>query len=294
MEWYTADSYKDYEFTENDIFEKNGNKYASAKCKCDRCVNGVFVVGMENGALKPHPNYGGVCLKCGGVGFVYKEIRLYTKKEYDQMQKSKEKQAEKNQAEREAKMKAEFAQKKADWLQREGFDSDGMTWIYKEVDSYDRKEELKALGFRYNPNLVWHIANLPAGYEEHCFQINVTEVATFSAWGTGTYNIDAQKMIKEKIESYRPAAAPSEWIGVEGEKIEVPATCVSIREFEGAFGLSQVFTFNDEEGNVIVWFSASHPDISVGDSGILKAGVKAHTEYKGQKQTQITRAKFLL
>ena len=101
-------------------------------------------------------------------------------------------------------------------------------------------------------------------------------------------------MIKEKIESYRPAAAPSEWIGVEGEKIEVPATCVSIREFEGAFGLSQVFTFNDEEGNVIVWFSASHPDISVGDRGTLKAGVKAHTEYKGQKQTQITRAKFLL
>ena len=51
MEWYTADSYKGYEFTENDIFEKNGNKYASAKCKCDRCVNGVFVAGMENGAV---------------------------------------------------------------------------------------------------------------------------------------------------------------------------------------------------------------------------------------------------
>ena len=111
-----ANSYVGYEYDETKAYEKNGKMYVSARCKCDRCTKGVYVARVENGQLIPHPAFGGVCLKCGGSGFIAKEVRLYTDKEFEQMEKASIKAAEKREAAREQKMKAEYANKRAKWL----------------------------------------------------------------------------------------------------------------------------------------------------------------------------------
>ena len=94
-EYYVADSYKNFEYDETKAYEKSGKLYVDAKCKCDRCMNGVFVCRVENNQPVPHPAYGGVCLKCGGTGFVKKSIRLYTAKEKASLDRQAIRRAEK-------------------------------------------------------------------------------------------------------------------------------------------------------------------------------------------------------
>ena len=71
MEYFVADSYKGYELI-GEPFKKSGRMYSKARCKCDRCVKGVYVSRIENGQPVPHPNAGGVCFACNGVGYITK------------------------------------------------------------------------------------------------------------------------------------------------------------------------------------------------------------------------------
>lgn len=54
----------------------------------------------------------------------------------------------------------------------------------------------------------------------------------------------------------------------------------------------QLFSFITEDGDVLVWFSSSDADAVVGKKVVLDFTVKSHGEYKGIKQTTITRAKI--
>ena len=94
-DYYVADSFKGYELIGEPFRNKAGKMASKAKCKCDRCTNGIYAVGVNNGQMVPHPAYGGVCLKCSGSGYITKEIRLYTKADYDALQRNKERAAAK-------------------------------------------------------------------------------------------------------------------------------------------------------------------------------------------------------
>ena len=131
-----AKSYVGYEYDETKAYEKNGKMYVSARCKCDRCTKGVYVTRVENGQLIPHPAFGGVCLKCGGSGFITKEVRLYTDKEFERMEKASAKAAERREAAREQKMKAEYANKRAKWLEENGFNENLTTFVYFPANSF--------------------------------------------------------------------------------------------------------------------------------------------------------------
>jgi hypothetical protein len=72
-------------------------------------------------------------------------------------------------------------------------------------------------------------------------------------------------------------------------------TVENIRHIEGNFGTTTLYTFVDSNRNLIKWFAsntlvANYRDAEVGDVVTIKATVKAHEEYKGIKQTLITRA----
>jgi hypothetical protein len=42
-----------------------------------------------------------------------------------------------------------------------------------------------------------------------------------------------------------------------------------------------------------VWMTSSRPCLSVGNTYKIKASIKEHSEYKGEKQTFITRVKTI-
>ena len=287
-----AKSYVGYEYDETKAYEKNGKMYVSARCKCDRCNgSGIAISHVCNGQPVPYVNDGGICYSCNGAGYFRKEIRLYTDKEFEQMEKASAKAAEKREAAREQKMKAEYANKRAKWLEENYFNENLTTFIYALGDSYDIKEKLKDAGFKFNSSLLWHAATIPTGYEESCIEVSFNEIGEFSAWGEGHFNPDVKRIIEDKIKKARPASK-SQWIGEEKDRIvDLPVVLVSIHGFETRYGYSQVVKFLNGD-NIITWFTAVDIKFEPGDNILLSGTIKKLDEYKGEAQTIMTRCKL--
>lgn len=289
-----ANSYVGYEYDETKAYEKNGKMYVSARCKCDRCTKGVYVTRVENGQPVPHPAYGGVCLKCGGSGEIVKEIRLYTDKEFESMERANAKANEKKAAEREQKMKAEYADKRAKWLEENCFNENLTTFVYFPADSFEVKDSLKDAGFRFSKNLLWHIANIPEGYEDKVVEITLDQVAEIGAWGEGFYRPDARAFVDDMLKSCRPVEeSTSEWLFEEKERFyDYAVVLKSVRGMETRYGYTQLVKFEDANGNILQWWTAVEIKAEVGDQVLLTGSVKAHDEYKGVKSTTVTRCKI--
>ena len=290
IKYVTAPSYKDWEQIGTPLV-KEGKMYTKVKQVCDRCCHGVYVCRIENGQPVPHPAYGGVCLKCNGTGFVTKEVRLYTEAEAAKMEERNEAARIKKEAERRAKMEAEFEGNKKKWLEKNEFTKEGKTYVIT-GDSYSIKDDLKSSGFIYNPVLKWHKAD-PGDYGDRVVEINVDEVVEFSAWGEGHFRTGALDFVANKIAPPAEDEVPSEWIGTIGDKIAATVTLVRKGWCNNRFGGSNIYTFRDANGNEIVWFTSVLMDKEVGDTFNIKATVKAHNEYKGKKNTVISRAKVV-
>ena len=285
-----AKSYVGYEYDETKAYEKNGKMYVSARCKCDRCTKGVYVTRVENGQLIPHPAFGGVCLKCGGPGFITKEVRLYTDKEFEQMEKASAKAAEKREAAREQKMKAEYANKRAKWLEENGFNENGVTWIYAKADSYEKKDILKQLGMKFSKNLLWHAPFLIPEIADACVKIDIQDIATATAWGEYYYNPNVNDIIKSKMIIEK---SDSEWIeGKINDRIQIKVSFVSKRIINTRFGLTNLYTFISENKNKIQWWSQTNIDFPKENIFTLAGTIKDFNEFKNEKITTLTRCKI--
>ena len=289
-----AKSYEGYEYDETKAYEKNGKMYVSARCKCDRCTKGVYVTRVENGQLIPHPAFGGVCLKCGGSGVITKEVRLYTDKEFEQLEKASIKAAEKREAAREQKMKAEYANKRAKWLEENCFNENLTTFVYFPADSFEVKDSLKDAGFKFNSSLLWHIANIPEGYEDKVVEITLDQVAEIGAWGEGCYRPNARTFVDDMLKNCRPIEeSTSEWLFEEKERFyDYAVVLKSVRGMETRFGWTTLIKFEDDHGNILDWWTNTDVKAEVGDRILLTGTVKSHNEYKGIKSTTVTRCRL--
>ena len=54
----------------------------------------------------------------------------------------------------------------AKWLEENCFNENLTTFVYFPADSFEVKDSLKDAGFRFSKILLWHIANIPEGYED--------------------------------------------------------------------------------------------------------------------------------
>jgi hypothetical protein len=108
----------------------------------------------------------------------------------------------------------------------------------------------------------------------------------FVAYAVQAYLKDTQ----EQIEREKSNETPSEWVGTIGERqVFNGLTVTAVTAIESNFGFSDLHMFVDADGNKFKWFSSSKV-LKVGETYNLKATVKKHDEYKGQKSTLITRA----
>ena len=272
-------------------YDKGGKLYTKIKVKCDRCVNGVYACGVENGQIKPHPAYGGVCLKCGGVGYAIHEARLYTPKEKEQMERANKRARERREAERQAEIEKSFAKNKEEWLAKNEFDEDGYTYIIT-GDSYSIREELKHAGWKFDPVILWHKAN-PAGYEERVIKVHVDQLFTFTAWGKGMYKEGCADTIKLLLKETKEPSN-SEWIGTPNEKLEGLHVIVKSKGgFEGRFGYTNIYRFETPDGNKLTWFTTTNFPAEEGDAVDINATVKSHDTYDDEKITIITRVKVV-
>jgi hypothetical protein len=95
----------------------------------------------------------------------------------------------------------------------------------------------------------------------------------------------------------REAAKPvvnSEHIGTVGEKITATGTVTAVRYIDGAYGVTTLIEITTEDGNVVNWFASGYRDeVEAGDTASMTGKIKKHDEYRGVKQTVLTRAKVV-
>lgn len=282
-----ADTYKNFEQI-TDIFQKNGKNYVTVKQKCDRCWKGIYVCRVENNQPVPHPAYGGVCLKCEGTGYIKKDVRAYTEKEKASLDRAKARRAEaaaKRAKEREEEMKKNAPVYKAEARKLRGFSSESGCGYLVLGQSYKRKEEIKEAGGKFNGEAIkaWIVPNNDVEFKG-CTLVPVDFDELFVMEGKLCRQKDWND-VKDYLNKVKPSNG--EWVGTIGERIRnIEVEVTNIGEFDGRYGHTFIYTFEDEKGNVMKWFTKKDLE---GETYLLSGTVKKQDVYNGEKQTVLTR-----
>lgn len=274
--------------------DKNGTQYFHCTDRCGKC-GGTGIINMYI------PINGGECFDCGGSG-----ISEWDEKEYTPEYEAKlQAQREKREAKKLEKAKAEAAEKNAEFFQNNGFTQDGKTYFVL-GNTYEIKEELKAQGAKWdNASKHWHMATKPEGRE--VLEISVDEMYDtdyagrydWRYWKSFTEEGHYSKKIEKAEQELKASKSTSEYFGEIGDKVELQLTYVHTTSWENAYGgwlnhpsVTNLHTFKDAAGNIFTWKTASYIDVEYGTVLTVKGTIKDHTEYKGIKQTVLTRCKM--
>jgi len=102
-----------------------------------------------------------------------------------------------------------------------------------------------------------------------------------------TYNRELAYENQRKQEAARGKL--SEHVGNVGDRIEISVCSVKlVTSWEGAYGVTYVWQITDPSGNVFTWKTGNSIPSSCGK---IKGTVKEHKEFRGVKQTELTRCK---
>ena len=187
--------------------------------------------------------------------------------------------------------------KKAEWLEREGFNADGKTYVFL-GNTYDIKDDIKALGGKFDRFLNWHIAQPVDGYQ--FLEISVDEVADESMWEGYSYSYD--KWLNADIENRRKTKWNKEntvdagYYGEVGDKINLEVTYVRYTCWENSYGYyggtTFLYTF-EMGGHTFIWKTSKFicDELEEGSTLTIAGTIKEHSEYNGIKQTVLTRCK---
>ena len=286
MKYFVADTYKDMERV-GEPFESNGKMYTEVVGTCDRCGgSGIFASHVENGHVVPHPAYGGVCLKCGGEGKVAKVVRLYTEREYNSAQKAKERRRVKAAEAAEARAKAKRAKAFTTWLERNGFDTEGNTFLIY-GNTYPIKDRLKAQGYKFSKELKWHG---PAAVEvpEDCFVDQVHWSSIFT-WNEGACDMVFTEEGCKFLEDLFTSHCLGEYLGEIGERLRnLTVVFEGASSFDGYYGETNIYRFSCN-GAQLSWFTQTEKDLREGAKYILTGTVKEHKVYGNVKTTYLSR-----
>lgn len=257
--------------------DKNGTKYFQSYA-CRKCGGKGYLYGYE------HID-GARCWKCGTTG---RAQRPYTWKEYapEYAQKLADRRREKEIAKAPETNKKLFEQ----W----GFSTDGKAFIVL-GDTFNIKDELKAAGAKFSDSLGWYFAEKNDNFVG--FEISISDVAEKNDLGVWQMfrSYEVFELIKEMKDARAPKTA-SEYVGAIGDKLTTTATLASVHTYETHFTYygetNYIYKFVDEKGNSIVWKTSTFQEIEEGKAYEITGKIKEHNEYKGDKQTVLTRCKI--
>ena len=262
--------------------DKNGTKYY-VDYTCPKC-----------GGCGKIPHYshinGGVCYMCSGSG-VKAVTWVERTPEYEAKLLQRRLQRARNKSE---VLNEEF-------LLMNGFNQFGEAWIVL-GNTFDIKEELKANGAKFSKTLGWTFTSGAWAYDLHKITINDVinqdgDTLVMRNENTWLYDFNEPETIREYIngiqQAYRASTMPeTQHLGQIGKKVDLVLKVAAVFVYDSKFGPVFVYKFIDASGNVVVW-NTSAKDIQEGKRYAVTGTVKAHEEYKGEKQTVLTRCKYM-
>jgi hypothetical protein len=98
--------------------------------------------------------------------------------------------------------------------------------------------------------------------------------------------------IEQEEREAKKVKAISDFVGEVKERLDLELTVNFITQFENDWGVTTLYKFKDSKGNSFSWFSSNEYNVEVGDTIKVRGTVKKHDEYKGEKQTILTRCKI--
>lgn len=287
------------QFKNEDLLEyfktdKNGTKYYY-DYTCPRCGGA--------GGADQWTYTGWTCYKCGGTGKLRdpKIVKKYTPEYQAILDQRRADKAAREQAEFEANKPQIIAQRNADFLADHHFSPDGKIYIFL-GDTYSYKDEIKSLGGKFDYFLGWHIDHEVNNWD----LLEMTADELFEINEDGQYMRYRQDITRDDIEGYKKAALKeinnepeSEYYGEIGQKIDLTLkyvdryTYTTYYTYKGE--VHNLIKFVNEAGQIFVWDTQSfNEEIIDADPGTLfhvTGTIKKHNEYKGEKQTVLTRCK---
>ena len=286
MEYYVADTYKNWERI-GEPFEEKGKMYTKVKEPCDRCGGkGVFIVRVHNGVGIPATPDAGVCYKCGGAGHIIKTVRLYTEKEYASMQKAKANRQAKAEEARQARIAERKKTAFTRWLERNGFNEDGETYLIY-GNTYPIKDQLKEAGCKFSQELKWH-GSAAVDVPEDCFVEKIHWSNVYN-WNEDALDMWRTEEGNEFLKGIFTSHTEGEYIGEVGERLrDMPAVLERRTECDGKFGWSIMYQFN-VNGAQCVWFTQKELDLDEGAECMLTGTVKKQDTYGNTKTTYLNR-----
>lgn len=254
--------------------DKNGTKYWVDR-NCSKC-------GGEGHLPYYGHIQGGVCFQCGGSGEYSHSWKEYTP-EYTAKLLER----------RMTRLRKKNIEQQADWLFAQGFNECDSTYVIV-GNTYEIRDELKKHGAKYSPFIGWHMLDKPENFVsvkltvKDCFTEHPETAAL--EWRE---QIELEKLINERTP--HDDASTSEYIGEVGKRMTVKVTLVKSFSFENYYSYypteSYIHNFIDEAGNVFIWKTVKAVP-SDSRRIILTGTVKEHSDYKGVKQTILTRCKI--
>ena len=145
---------------------------------------------------------------------------------------------------------------KIEWLKENGFSVDGITYIVM-GKSYNIKDGLKEIGFKFSPLLRWHGDTCEYVLPPDCFYHVLTYDEIFT-WdneeGVSFLKTGARDFLENLFNP--PRESKSEYQGEIGEKVTIKdAEVVNIGGYAGPYGYTWVYTFKDQNENEYTWFT---------------------------------------
>lgn len=290
MREYTV---KNNDFTEFDsnpdlildrIDRNNTHYYTSTRCpKCGGTGYLKYYVHVE----------GGVCFRCGGTGrhdtkMLVRTVEYQSKLNEQRLEKARKTAGTRN----------------AEYLRRQGFSADGKSWVVM-GNTYEIKDQLKAAGCKWNNEFGWHFDHEVEGFDTVVVSIN----DSISSWDdsadligqyaeNGTLYFLPSEFLQDYVKSLREQyiadhAPKTEYFGNVGDKLELEVKLVRRGAFTTDWGTTLVYTFADSESHQFVWKTGTSWDVSEGTKVTLRGTIKAHSEYRGARQTELTRCRMI-
>lgn len=111
-------------------------------------------------------------------------------------------------------------------------------------------------------------------------------------WTLSERQLSAAAESLEQVRARETRDAESGHVGAVKERIEFSGVVEFETEREGYYGTTHVIKFRDDSGNVLTWFASGLQDVARGDMVRVVGTVKKHDEYRGVRQTVLTRCRY--
>lgn len=268
--------------------DRNGTHYYT-DTRCPKCGGNGYIPGYEYVE-------GGVCFMCGGSGRGSRQVIVRTYEYNQKLVNARLEKARKTAGERNAK-----------YLKYWGFSVEGFAWVIM-GNTYEIKDQLKAAGAKWNDTFGWHFDHevtewptVRVSIEDRICRLDMDGESYDDTIGRyyndGTLSFGDEYPIKLYINSLRDKweaeqAPATEWYGTIKDKVSLSVKLVRRGSYDTRYGTTMVYTFEDDNGHQFVWKTGTWLDNNIGDSITISGTIKDHTEYKGVKQTELTRCKI--